>query len=61
MIANRSVEDLVGLVGSTHMCLVETPSTILLLLVVHMKLAVLAKADSVFDRVPRSKTRPCKP
>ena len=61
MIANRLVGDLVGRVGYTYVCLVETPSTILLLLVVHVKLTVLAKIDSVFDRVPRSKNRPCKP
>ena len=55
-----SVEVLVRLVGSIIMCLVETPSTKLCLLVVHMKLAVLAKLDSVFVRVLGRKSRPRK-
>ena len=53
----RSVEVLVRLVGSTIMCLVETPSTKMRLLVVHIKLAVVAKLDSVFDRVLGSNGR----
>ena len=53
--ANRSVEDLVGLVGYMYVCLVETLSVMLVVLVVYMKLAVLANFDSAFDRLIRSK------